>query len=65
MELYYNTTIASSTGQTPFHTVYGYEPRMPVQAAVESSLPSVNEEMERMTKTWEEVQRELRAAQER
>jgi hypothetical protein len=64
VELYFNTTVARSTGRSPYYTVYGQEPRLPIHAAVETQLPSVNAEVMTLKDIWEEVQRDLKAAQE-
>jgi hypothetical protein len=45
VELFFNAMPSRSTGQSPFSVVFGKEPLLPIDLAVESSVPKVNEEL--------------------
>ena len=62
MELYFNLMKSRSTGQSPFSIVNGYEPLLPVNAAVETALPGVADTLSDMQEIWDSVSQKLTEA---
>ena len=54
--------LAGSTGQSPFSIVNGYEPLLPVNAAVETALPGVADTLSDMQEIWDSVSQKLTEA---
>jgi len=63
-EFSFNNTINASTKMTPFFVNSGFNPRFELITPLESSVPSVEERLESIRNTYEELKRNLAKAQE-
>ena len=49
----------ASTGISPFKCCYGYEPKLPIDVALETDVPSVQDMLTQLVDTWKVVRDKL------
>ena len=63
VEFAYNTSEASSTGTTPYETVYGRVPRTPLGLSSTTNMPRLQEFLRNFQTVWDTTRRQIAKAQ--
>ena len=63
VEFAYNTSEASSTGTTPYETVYGRAPRTPLGLSSTTNMPRLQEFLQNFQSVWDTTRRQIVKAQ--